>query len=91
MCQTIQNQELGPDKKMKSIKIGLALFLTFTFFCCNSQKNEWQGSIEEVEGVTVIKNPEEPMYGAEVLSLEEELSIGEVERNGNHSSTIRKI
>ena len=62
---------------MKNIKIGLTLFLIFTFFFCSSQKYQWQGTIEEVDGVTVVKNPKEPMYGEDVFSLEEELSIGE--------------
>lgn len=64
---------------MKSVKIGLTLFLVIIFFCCNSKKTEWQGTIEEVDGVTVVKNPKEPMYGEDVFSLEEELSIGESE------------
>lgn len=64
---------------MKTIKIGLTLFLVFTFFSCNSQKAEWQGSIEEVDGVMVVKNPIEPIYTAEAFDLEEELVIGEAE------------
>ena len=64
---------------MKTIKVGLTLFLIFTFLCCSSQKAEWQGSIEEVDGVTVVKNPKEPMYGPEVFSWEEELSIGVID------------
>jgi len=46
---------------------------------CKQQKTEWKGTIEEVDGVTVVKNPKEPMYGEDVFSLEEDLSIGEVE------------
>jgi len=62
------------------IAIGiLTLFLIFTFFCCISQKAEWGGTIEEVDGVTVVKNPKEPMYGEDVFRLEEELSIGKAE------------
>jgi len=64
---------------MKTIKIGLTFSLIFTFFCCISQKTEWQGTIEEVDGVTVVKNPKEPMYAEEVCILEEELSIGVAE------------
>lgn len=26
---------------------------------CSQQKTEWQGTIEEVNGVTVVKNPKE--------------------------------
>ena len=46
---------------------------------CEQQKSEWQGTIEEVNGVTVVKNPKEPMYGENVFSLEEELTIGEAD------------
>jgi hypothetical protein len=49
------------------------------FVSCREQKAEWGGTIEEVDGVTVVKNPKEPMYPGDVLSLEEELSLGEAE------------
>ena len=49
------------------------------FISCQKQKDEWRGTIEEVDGVTVVTNPKEPMYGEDVFSLEEELSIGEAE------------
>lgn len=64
---------------MNLIKVGLSVFLMFTFFSCSSQKTEWQGTIEVVDGVTVVKNPKEPMYEEDVFSSEEELSIGESE------------
>jgi hypothetical protein len=35
--------------------------------------------IEEIDGVTVVKNPKEPMYGEEIFEIEEELSIGVAE------------
>ncbi len=50
-----------------------------TLISCQEQKTEWKGTIEEVDGVTVVKNPKEPMYGEDLFSLEEELSIGEAE------------
>ncbi len=43
------------------------------------QKTEWKGRIEKIDGITVIKNPKEPMYGKDVFNMEEELSIGEAE------------
>ena len=46
---------------------------------CGQQKSEWQGTIEEVDGVTVVRNPKEPIYGEEVFNLEEELCIGVAE------------
>ena len=78
MCQTLQNQKLGSDKEvnMKINKFGLPIFILFTFFCCSSQKSEWKGTIEVVDGITVVKNPKEPMYGEDVCILAEDLSIG---------------
>jgi len=69
--------------KMKSnIKVfSIVLFLSFFMMLvsCGKQEAEWKGTIEEVDGVTVVKNPKEPMYEKDVFSLEEELSIGEAE------------
>jgi len=63
--------------KVASIVLFLSVFIFFV--SCKKQKSEWKGTIEEEDGVTVIKNPKEPMYGEDVFSLEEELSIGEAE------------
>jgi len=41
-----------------------------------SQKVEWKGKIEKEKGITVIKNPTEPLYGEIKFELEEDLSIG---------------
>ena len=45
------------------------------FICCSPHKAEWQGTIEEVDGVMVVKNPKEPMYEGKLFTLEEEFSI----------------
>lgn len=55
------------------------LSIIVSIISCSSQKTEWKGTIEEVDGTTVVKNPKKPMYGEDVFSLEEELSIGDVE------------
>lgn len=49
----------------------------FLLVSCNQQKAEWQGRIEEVNGVTVVYNPEEPLSkkAGRVLQLKEELRI----------------
>ena len=66
-----------PRTKITSI---ILFFSAFTMlFSCGAQKARWKGTIEEVDGVTVVKNPKEPMYGEDVFNLEEELSIGEAE------------
>jgi hypothetical protein len=55
-------------------------FSIFTIFVsCGKQKVDWRGTLEEVGGVTVVKNPNEPLYGEDVFALEEELSLGEAE------------
>jgi hypothetical protein len=38
-------------------------------------KVEWTGTVEEEDGVMVVRNPKEPIYGPEVFSLEEDLII----------------
>jgi len=65
--------------KTKVISIALFFSVIILLVSCGKKKTEWKGTIEEVDGVTVITNPKEPMYGKEVFSLEEELSIGEAE------------
>jgi hypothetical protein len=60
---------------IKPIILLLIAFIMLT--ACKQQKTEWQGIIEVVDGATVVRNPIEPMYEEDVLSLEEELTIGE--------------
>ena len=61
--------------------LSIVLFLSISVLCFSfgRQKAEWKGKIEKRDGITVIKNPKEPMYGEDVFSLEEELSIGEAD------------
>lgn len=53
------------------------LWMIFIFASPVPQKAKWKGTIEEIDGISVIKNPKEPMYREEVFILEKELSIGE--------------
>ena len=62
---------------MKRLLMLICLFSLF--FCCSSQKTEWQGTIQEVDGVTIVNNPKEPIYQADVFFLEEEITIGKAE------------
>jgi hypothetical protein len=56
------------------------------------QKAEWKGKIEKENGVKVIKNPKVPIYKANILTLEEELSLGGTEAKGVYSfSQIRSL
>ncbi|MGD8536884.1 MAG: 6-bladed beta-propeller [Candidatus Aminicenantes bacterium] len=49
----------------------LVLLISF-----GGQKAEWKGTIEEKDGIKVIKNPIEPLFGELKFELEEDLSIG---------------
>ena len=62
--------------KQKTISIFI-IVLSILVLSCHQKKSKWQGTIEEVDGVTVIKNPVEPMYGAEIIEIEEDLAIRE--------------
>jgi len=53
----------------------LSFILVLTF--CSQQKSKWEGTIEEVNGVTIVKNPLLPIYTEDVFFLEEELVIKE--------------
>ena len=46
---------------------------------CGQQKTKWKGSVEEKDGVIVVKNPKEPIYSKDVFRLEEDLTIENVE------------
>ncbi|MFX0198931.1 MAG: 6-bladed beta-propeller [Candidatus Hodarchaeota archaeon] len=67
--------------KSKNFIFSIALLLSIFIILvsCGKQKTEWQGTIEEVDGVTVVTNPKEPMYGEKIFEIEEELSIGVAE------------
>ena len=55
------------------MKLRVIFTVTFTlsililFNTCGQQKTEWKGTIEEVNGVIVVKNPKEPMYGEAIF------------------------
>jgi len=64
--------------KLKLI-LAIAIFFLFTVSCTKTkitEKAEWRGEIEYENGVKVVKNPGEPLYGEILLDLEEDLSIG---------------
>ena len=60
---------------MKKLFLILPLALILCFMAGCQDKDEWVGTIEEEDGVTVVKNPREPLYGPEVFNLEEDLII----------------
>ncbi len=79
--------------KNKTKVAAIILFLSFfmMLFSCRVQKAEWKGIIEEENGVTVVKNPDEPLYGELVFDLEEDLSIGREDDDNYLFFRIRDI
>jgi hypothetical protein len=49
---------------------------------CGQEETEWKGSIEEVDGIVIVRNPIEPLYEGEIITLEEELNIGKESGEG---------
>ncbi len=80
---------------MKFRQLTNAIFiiaLSLIALSCNQQKTQWQGTIKEVNGVTVVKNPKEPLYEGDVFNLDEELIIGDAEGTEEYMfSRIRDI
>ena len=54
----------------------ITLSIISSFVSCNQQKSRWKGTFEEVDGVTIVRNPIKPIYNENVLDIEEDLSIG---------------
>jgi hypothetical protein len=52
---------------------------------CRKQGVAWEGTLQEVDGVTVVRNPKEPLYKTPILELKEELSLGGPEAQGNYA------
>ena len=63
------------ENNFANLSVVFFLILLMFLFSCGGNKDAWMGTIEEVDGVTVIHSPSEPMYGPEVCSLEEDLAI----------------
>ncbi|MBU4202623.1 MAG: hypothetical protein KKD59_01480 [Acidobacteria bacterium] len=61
----------------------IAYLLLLTLIGCNQQKSAWKGSTENVDGVTIVKNPKKPIYGPEKIQLQEILTIGKEEGDEN--------
>jgi hypothetical protein len=76
--QKMRGECLMKKRALFIIAIMLTSILILSVSCIE-QKSKWQGTIEELDGVTLIKNPKEPIYKEDIFSLEEELLIGEAE------------
>jgi len=62
--------------KTKVVLIFLFLSVFIIAILSEGQKAKWEGTLEEKDGVKVIKNPNTPLYGEIELELEKDLVIG---------------
>lgn len=78
--------------KTKIVPTILFLLVLIMTTSCSQQKTEWKGTIEEDNGVKIVKNPKEPMYDEAVISLEEDLCIGKENEDEDYMfAEIRSI
>ena len=72
--------------KVKILFVFITIFfsLLILFYTFGQQKAQWKGTVEYEDGVKVIKNPKEPLYGEIEFDLEEDLVIGN-EEDENYS------
>lgn len=71
------------NKKVRiQFKFGICIILIITCISC-SEKSDYPAKIEMVDGIKTLTNPDYPRDGKFVLSLEEELSIGEGKQEGH--------
>jgi hypothetical protein len=57
------------NSKTKVVSIVLSISALMMLVSCQQQKAEWKGTIEKVDGVTIVRNPKEPIYEEDVINL----------------------
>jgi hypothetical protein len=77
------------NTKVISIVLFLLAFIMLLSF--GRQETEWKGNVEIEDGVKVIKNPKEPLYGEIKFELEEDLSIGTEDDENYRFYRVRDI
>ena len=70
--------------KTRILSITTAAFSFIILFnTCGKQNSQWQATVEEVEGATVVKNPAVPLNTELQIKFEEDLTLG-VEEGDEH-------
>jgi len=70
--------------KDKTFTFSITLFLSalIIFVSCEKRKERWKGTIEEVNGVTIVRNPEQGLWDSKEkdnVTIIKELQIGELD------------
>jgi hypothetical protein len=69
----------GGVKKTSGWGLSLVTLTALMVALCGKNDIAWKGTIEEANGVTIVRNPEKPILEGDLLALKEELSIGDEE------------
>src|SRR4030042_3506968 len=67
---------MGGVNKAKALRFFVVALIRFLAAFCAKDKNSWRGAIEVVNGVTIVRNPEKPVYEGSLFATEEEVSVG---------------
>ena len=62
--------------------MGLLISFSFGLFSCGAPEGQWKGTIEEIDGVTWVNNPQEGIWDEEEsheISIQQELQIGQMD------------
>jgi DNA-binding beta-propeller fold protein YncE len=78
----VTHEKFSFRKGMMKVRLKLVFVICAPIVClfiiaCRDRTAEWKGTVTTENGITVVQNPKQPMYGEDVLVLEEDLSIGE--------------
>ena len=67
--------------RLSAVQILLLILFVTVISSCSRTETGWKGTIEEENGITVVKNPNEPLYMDYSIEFVEDLSIGVEEGN----------
>ena len=63
-------------KALKSVLLFSLIVVMAVFLSCRTRTAKWEGTVEDVDGVTFVRNPEQPFYGDITFELDELFTIG---------------
>jgi hypothetical protein len=63
-------------KASKSALLFSLIVVMAVLISCRTRTAKWEGTVEDVDGVTFVRNPEQPFYGDITFELDELLTIG---------------
>ena len=63
-------------KASKSALLCSLIVVMAVLISCRTRTAKWEGTVEDVDGVTFVRNPEQPFYGDITFELDELLTVG---------------